>query len=233
MGRRQGFTLVELMVVLAIIAVLVSLFLPTLRRAREQAQRVQCMSNIRQVTQAFTAYATDHDGQFLCLESGNAQVGIASPSDDGQVILALYPYIHNSRVFHCPADPRDTGLSYVPNDLLGPKGAVWAAYIKPLPRFLKVSNAATTYAMIEEFDLHPKTLNNPGGFVVQPAPAMIWIDTPGVAHGAGSCITFLDGHCEFWPWSERETLTYPAGTHMARTTGSADLARLQAVLGGG
>jgi prepilin-type processing-associated H-X9-DG protein len=220
------------MVVLAIIAVLVSLILPTMRRAREQAQRVQCMSNLRQVTQAFTAYATDHDGQFLSLDSGIAQVGIASQSDNGLVIIALYPYIHNSRVFHCPADPRDSGLSYVPNDILGPAGTVYAGYVKPLPRFLKVSNAATTYAMIEEFDLHPKTLNNPGGFVVEPAPATIWIDTPGVAHGGGSSITFLDGHCEFWTWSDPRTLAFPAGTHSARTPGNADLVRLQGVLGG-
>lgn len=220
------------MIVIVIITILTAILLPALRQARQQAQRVTCMSNIRQVTQAYTAYATDHDGLFLVLESGTGQVGIASPSDNGQVIVPLYPYIRSSRVFHCPADPRDDGLSYAPNDIFGPRYVVWAAYLNPLPRFFKVTNASTTYAMIEEFDLHPKTANNPGGFVVEPAPATIWIDTPGIAHGGGSCITFLDGHCEFWTWSDPRTLAFPAGTHSARTPGNADLVRLQAVLGG-
>jgi hypothetical protein len=205
-----------------------------MRRAREQAQRVQCMSNLRQVTQAFTAYATDHDGQFLSLDSGIAQVGIASPSDSGQVIVALYPYLHSSRVFHCPADPRDNALSYSPNDILGavPPLIGWSGFIHGVSRYTKVADCSNTFAMIEEFDLHPKQANTSGGFAVQPAPATIWIDTPGVAHGDGSCITFLDGHCDFWTWSDPRTLAFPAGTHMARTSGSADLIRLQGVLGG-
>lgn len=236
MDRRQGFTLFELMIVIGIILVLVAMFLPTLRLARQQAQRAACMSNIRQVSQAYTAYANDHDGYFLALESGTGQVGFARGGGNGQVIVPLYPYVRDSRVFHCPADPRDNGLSYVPNDIFGSKGTVFAGYANPLPRLLKVANGVTTYEMIEEFDLYPKTKNNPGGFVVPPAPAEptpteVWIDTPGIAHGGGSCLTFVDGHCEFWPWGDPQTLAFSAGAHFARTTGDADLARLQAVLG--
>ena len=232
MERRRAFTLIEMMVVMIIITVLASLLLPSVRKAREQSQRVACMSNLRQVTQAFISYAVDHDGQFLCLDSTTAQIGIASNTDNGQAILALYPYLRSSRVFHCPADPRDNGLSYSPNDFLGPRQQVWSDYVNPLPQYLKVPNSATVYAMIEEFDLYPRTPDNPGGFVVEAAPATIWIDTPGVAHGGGSCLTFLDGHCEFWPWSDPRTLALPAGSHKVITPNNPDLARLQAVLGG-
>jgi len=54
---RRGFTLIELLVVIGIIAVLIGILLPTLGRAREQAKRVQCLSNMKQVVTAYVLYA--------------------------------------------------------------------------------------------------------------------------------------------------------------------------------
>lgn len=64
LARRPGFTLVELLVVVGIIAVLMGLLLTVSRKGRESANKVFCANNLRQLGTAFISYAQDHDGRF-------------------------------------------------------------------------------------------------------------------------------------------------------------------------
>ena len=61
-ANRAGFTLVELLVVITIIAILVALLLPAVKKAKEEARRVKCLSNLKQIGIGMYNYAVDHVG---------------------------------------------------------------------------------------------------------------------------------------------------------------------------
>ncbi len=127
---RTGFTLVELLVIIAIIAVLIALLLPALSRARQQARWIQCQSNERQILMAMFMYAGDNrgilplplfdnsktqlSGTAIWMTAGQAVVGGGPLSDKSAVYDyqngVLWPYIGTkdisarARLFACPAD---------------------------------------------------------------------------------------------------------------------------------
>jgi prepilin-type N-terminal cleavage/methylation domain-containing protein/prepilin-type processing-associated H-X9-DG protein len=130
-GRHPGgFTLVELLVVIGLIAMLISLLLPTLTRAREQGKQVACQSNLRQLGMAMQMYCHDNQDYFpragITGSSGNTfssvciwvgKAGSEFPySTAGADVRYLNRYLggrHRAAdsvpVAHCPSDPLDGG----------------------------------------------------------------------------------------------------------------------------
>lgn len=223
MCRRRGFTVVELLVVLAVIVILISLLLPAVNKAREQARRTWCMSNIRQLTAAYLGYCADNDQQL----PGNTRYGdwvLVGTGPDAILGGKLYPYLKSDRVYRCPQD--DARLrSYSINDYLNGE---WPALSSHAVRLSDVRNASATFVFIEEAD--PRGVNV-GGFTMMPYPSNFWIDHPAVFHGKGTGLSFADGHCDFWTWKDPQTWTFNQNYDPVRADDPSDLRKLQAAIG--
>jgi prepilin-type N-terminal cleavage/methylation domain-containing protein len=94
----RAFTLTELLVVVGIIGLLLAILLPVFLRAREQGRRTTCVSNLRQIGAALTAYTQDYEGFFPPMYSASSAVWTGTK--DWAALLA--PYAPDKRLFRCP-----------------------------------------------------------------------------------------------------------------------------------
>jgi prepilin-type N-terminal cleavage/methylation domain-containing protein/prepilin-type processing-associated H-X9-DG protein len=133
--RRTGFTLIEMLVVIAIIAVLVSLLLPAVQKAREAAARIQCTNNLHQMGVALHVYH-DHNKAFPSGGEGTdpaAGGGVgATVFDNHSVFTFLLPYIEQEEVYD------QMNLNFAYDDPAAPGNQVAAQFI--IPTFLCPSN---------------------------------------------------------------------------------------------
>ncbi len=102
---RRGFTLIELLVVIAIIAILASILFPVFARAREQARKAACASNLKQIGLAFLMYAQDYDEALPPFSQGTGPQGCLgyAGADGPRWADMIFPYVKNSHVFDCPS----------------------------------------------------------------------------------------------------------------------------------
>jgi prepilin-type N-terminal cleavage/methylation domain-containing protein len=110
---QRAFTLVEMLVVIAIIAILAALLLPALGRGKESARSVSCMNNLHQLALATCAYTMDASGRVPVFRTWLAALTSGDLTTGG-----LYPYLKSKAVYVCPTDnltSRNSPVYTIPN----------------------------------------------------------------------------------------------------------------------
>jgi prepilin-type N-terminal cleavage/methylation domain-containing protein/prepilin-type processing-associated H-X9-DG protein len=221
--RAGGFTLLELLVVVAIIAILAALLLPVLSKGKDRGQSIACLNNLKQLQVAWEIYAGDNTdnlvpnkddddgtGNWVSLPGswvlGNALLDVTTTNIQNG---ALFPYVKSAPAFRCPTDK-----STVPGDLslLRTRSyglQMWLNgteeghyYIRRKTRSAQIPNPSKVFAFVDVSEW----LIDSGVFCINPnAPELgserdVWCYQPADRHNQGASLSFVDGHWEHYHW---------------------------------
>jgi prepilin-type N-terminal cleavage/methylation domain-containing protein/prepilin-type processing-associated H-X9-DG protein len=237
---QRAFTLIELLVVIAIIAILAAMLLPALSRAKEQAVKTKCLSNLKQLQLCWIMYLGDNndklppnhssgphasiDGSWIL---GNVQTDVNTSNIEHGV---LFPYNKAVAIYKCPADKsvvQATRTETVPSTrsysmtvYMGEVFTKFAEIVDPPP--------ARSFVFMDEEDSFnsPNHSINDGYMTMNPYPANNWADSPSKRHSRGACLSFADGHVEGWRWKSGGKIF----VGQAKPDEIPDLRRLQAAV---
>ena len=216
----KGFTLIELLVVIAIIALLAAILFPVFARARENARRASCQSNLKQIGLGVLQYTQDYDEFYP--HQGNEDIEYyADPSRPEWIknwIHSTQPYIKSWQVFDCPsASPISSGATPIGNSrtnyamsgviVRGPSSGQWGS------RPLKVAavNKPSEIIMVHELNtvrrtarLIPYAAYSGGAMGGSSDGFRLWTASSlSSVHFDGGNLLFADGHVK---WKKQETI---------------------------
>lgn len=217
--QRNAFTLIELLVVIAIIAILAAILFPVFARARENARRASCQSNLKQIGLGIAQYTQDYDEKLPYIENESSPVGGQFASDNTYWADGIQPYVKSTQIFLCPSSRRDNsapplGGGTKPTDATcnfhyaparwNARAALWVQYYgHGAPTALsEVNSPADTLSVGDRSDVQ--------GYMIQPDLNLgVGVTNYGRAsdiHLAGGNWLFADGHVK-WLRPEKANAT--------------------------
>lgn len=231
---RRGFTLIELLVTISIIATLMSMLFPALNLAREQAQRVVCTSNLRQLTMAWYMYAYDNSDKLCSADTiWNKEGEYTNWVADGPVLegnniggsedaikngVLWWPYVGRSTdLYKCKSDASLLLRSYsISRAMNGKTCNCEHDNIRAFRTLNGIKRGAGKMVFTDAISHHEWIEGSFCPIVDVEAVQPTWNvrkDADGVItqnitarHGDGCNLSFADLHCDYWKWSDRRTV---------------------------
>lgn len=207
--KREGFTLIELLVVIAIIAILAAILFPVFGRARENARKATCQSNLKQLGLAFSMYAQDWDEVL--------PPKISTPATPWNKLVSSYTGNNNS-ILVCPSSNLTVGYhrSYAMVDNnAGHIGSVGKAMTDiPLP--------AATILLAESWIKSSQYIGtNGGGYLYCVSDSNSKMGTSASLHAgtSSSNYLFVDGHVKFMEYRKTTVTPYTGSSGPYAPTG--------------
>jgi prepilin-type N-terminal cleavage/methylation domain-containing protein/prepilin-type processing-associated H-X9-DG protein len=245
---RHAFTLIEVLVVIAVIAILAALLLPTLSVAKARGQQTACVNNLKQLANCWLMYASDNDSKLAGnwpTASGNPSVPTATnnwtygnmkiAAEATNILLVqqgtLFPYTSEAGPYHCPADLSETNgaarvRSYSMNGWFGstymatvPGEAGFQVYLKESAMAAKGTSGLWVF-----IDEHEASIDD-GWFEVTMNDSAPFASFPATRHLRGYNLSFADGHVEHY--ALRDPGTQFPGAYVERN--NSDWIRLKQV----
>ena len=213
LGGRLAFTLIELLLVIAIVAILAALLLPALSSAKSRGQQVACLNHLRQLGMAFHLYAADNEGKLpenspAVYKGTNSWVtGNMKLSEEATNVNLiqqgkLFPYASQLAIYRCPSDlsasrgvPR--ARSYSMNSWVGSRYMEYFSRANSFRTFVRESEltAARPSALWLFVDEHERSIDD-GCFLVTMDDSRPFESFPATRHAHGYGLNFADGHVE-------------------------------------
>ena len=198
MKLSKAFTLIELLVVIAIIAILAAILFPVFARARENARRTSCLSNLKQIGLATMQYLQDYDERYMVVNH-NTGYHWFDP---------LQPYIKSEQVFRCPSFPSET-LSPRPHsdylmNVMFAHGMAESRIQTPVEQIVATERAANVNS--DHYHAWVFPVGHPA-YAYQPNQ-IVEINTfnDKDRHLGGSNYCFADGHAKWMKWDRLFTV---------------------------
>jgi prepilin-type N-terminal cleavage/methylation domain-containing protein len=223
-GRARGFTLIEVLVVVAIIALLVAILLPSLAAAREQARKSVCLHNYSQLGAGWLMYAQVSGDWLLNGGTGVAgqPMGQPWPGENGWVgwsntatmppnqteaeqlydirVGTLYKHTRTTDIYRCPTGlPRAMRTYAVVDSMNGwPYGGVSVPNPDVFKRLGRIKRTAERLVFVDSGwqTFASWTIPDPSVSGGQE----YWVEPITARHNRGTTLDFADGHAEYWKW---------------------------------